>query len=228
MNLAERIFTRESAKRHLLMLIPFFLVIAWTYVLFALLKGGDWTWYTSPATQRDLSDWYTVGMLLGLLTGLAVAIYWNARAWMLPYIIGAFLNLLGAIPLVNLFIPFDMRHSWLDSICDLVSPEEITVTRYYDSAGRFMYELSDELPFIIAIPLGIITSVLGGVLGFVLNILAALAIPVFSPIILVVILQILSNLLVSLPAVSYTLGIIGMLTPVFLFIVHPVISFKID
>lgn len=227
MTLVERIFTRDSGRRHLFMLIPLVLVTAWSYVLFALIKD-DWMWFTSPATLRDLSNWYTVGMLLGLLTGLAAGVYWNAVTWMIPCIVAAFLNLLGAIPIVNLLIPGDTRHSYFSAICDVAAPATQTVTRYYDGAGRFMYELDDRLPMILAIPLGILVAPVSGVLCFVMFLLAAIALPVLSPIILVVVLQLLNGLYLLYPPVGYALGIIGMLSPVFLFLVHPVISFKID
>lgn len=228
MNLTERIFTRKSANRHLMMLIPLGFVLLWTYVLIALLSN-DWLWVKPNfAKEGFLNSFSLMTAMCGILTLLSVAIYWNARIWMVPFVASGFMHLIGAIPLVNLLIPADLRHSWFDNICDLASPDGDYVIKEYDEYG-FLINVDDgSLPLLIAIPLGIIGSLLSGVFNFILLLLGGIGIPLLSPAILLILLQLVDNLLGISAAGGLCVGLVGLLATVFLFVVHPIVSYKID
>ena len=197
-------------------------------MLIALLSN-DWLWVKPDfAKEGFLNSFSLLSAGAGILTLLAVAIYWNARKWMLPMTASAFLHLLGSIPLVNLLVPADLRHSWFENICELNSPDGDYVIKEYDEYG-FLINVDDgSLPLLIAIPLGIITSLVSGIFNFIILLLGGIGIPLLSPVILLALMQLEDNLLAISPVGGFFVGLVGLLSAVFLFIVHPIVSYKID
>lgn len=220
------LFTKESAKRHLIQLGITAVLIAWSYVAISLLTS-NWDWFTLDEryfTDTKLLMSNIVGFSL-MFVGVAIAgisTYWNAKKWMLSCLKKSGLYFLGAIPLVNLLVPEEMRHSWLDEIDYLRTPT--TVTTYSDGLGD-KFSVDNGMVLILAIPLGLIRSLCKGLGLSVFNLVAAIGIPVLSPVLLVLGLiatQLLTDWNIT---AALIIAIIGVLAVVLVLIAHPIIIF---
>lgn len=107
--LKERVFSRKSGIRHLVMLILGVLVLAWTYVVLALFQE-DWDWVMR--IYRDISGpeqtmffWAFIGLWIGLAAALGALVYACGKKWILRLLVKFFYCVLSAVPIVNLIVP---------------------------------------------------------------------------------------------------------------------------
>ncbi len=226
--LKEKIFTRESAIRHLIMVGIMILIIGGSLLALGALGA---TWEDSYFGGIEQYDLEAISVLIGLVGGvllvsmlMSLAIYWNARIWMLPCLIKAVLHLIGAIPIVNLLIPDGLRSSWFGHIESMAEP---AYDGYWSYDPDWGWEYDDgSLPFFIAIPLGIITAVLKGVLACLGNLLAAIGIPLLTPVVLLLTLGGMGALGEYSPVLLLLAGLVFIAITVFVCIIHPIISFR--
>lgn len=222
----DNLFTRESAIRHLIQLGISILITAWMYVFFAL-TSKDWAWLSFDT--EILADpkllWENIFGIMFFIFVSAVAgvlTYWNAKKWMLSCLKKSGLYFLGAIPLVNLLVPEEMRHSWLDEIDYLRTPT--TVTTYSDGLGD-KFSVDNGMVLILAIPLGLIRSLFKGLGLSVLNLIAAIGIPVLSPLFLILALIVITLLAEANLTAGVIVGFVCLFAVIALFVVHPIIAF---
>lgn len=218
------LFTKESAKRHLIQLGITAVLIAWSYVAISLLTS-NWDWFSADESQtaNSLITVVCFSLMFACVAIAGILTYWNAKKWMLPCLKRSGLYLLGAIPFVNLLVPAEMMNSWWEEI-DLLNTSDGTVTTYYDRFGK-LYSTDGSMPLIFAIPLGIIIALFKGVGMSVLNLLAAVGIPVLSPILLFLG-MIAAQLLIDWSnTAAMIIAIVAVLAVVLVLVAHPIIIF---
>lgn len=234
-NLKEKIFTKSSALRHLIMAGIMILVIAWSYISVALL-ANDWHWFTGnleiPFNAQGIS--LVVGLVGGIpLVALAVAfgIYWSARLWMLPCLGKAVIRLLGAIPLVNLLLSGSLFSGFFGTLVDLVAPEDEGFWIYDPDWG---WEYDDgSVCILIALPLTILVTILKSLFmsainlaGAVLNLLSAIGLPVLCPILTLLAMEAVSMLMEISPLLLTLVGLLCLALVAFVCVIHPVVSYR--
>lgn len=227
-NLKDKIFTKESAIRHLIIIPIMILVLVWNYFAFTLIIGDQsWLNLGSIATstgEEQVQMVSALGAVLLVALLVAYAVYWNVRLWMFPCLLKAVCYLIGAIPIVNLLISEDLRSSWFGAISDASEP---AYSGYWSYDPDWGWEYDDgSLPFFIAIPLGIISAVLNGVIACVWHLIKAVGIPVFCPILTLLALWGISVLLDIHIALGTLVGLIGFAVVGFVCIAHPIISLR--
>lgn len=221
----DKLFTFKSAIRHLIMLLISAAVLGYTVLLISLAGNvvvHDITKMSGAELWNELALW---GALVGILAALGAAIYYNAKNWMLVHLAKSLLCLLGAIPIVNLFITPAFRTSWLGSIVDFASPDDSGYAIYiYDEHGFYLGKDDGSLPLIVAIPFGIIRALFIGLGSFLWNLIIAIGIPLFSPIIAVVLLACVDALGGVALWAAILIGVLFVLGTLFAYVVQPVIS----
>lgn len=220
----EKLFTRKSGIRHLIMLGITILVSIWTYVFLAL-QQRNWKWIATSVNANSFTDYLfcieVLFVLIGIASCLSIIIYWNAVKWMCPFLIKGIISLLSAIPLVNLLVPAIFRNKISDDITDLVAGDD--ENGYYDEDG---YWNDGSIPFIIAVPLAIITNFVRGIVKFNFYWICGIGIPVFSPVIMVLGIAGISALLEVSKIALLPISIVAIAFSVCLHIIHPVMALK--
>lgn len=217
------LFTKESAKRHLIQLGITVVLLGWSYVAFALLTGN---WNMFSLESNPLGDAQTsvntTGIMFMLVFGAVFGMltYWNAKKWMLPCLKKGGLHFLGTIPFVNSMVPEEMRHSWSEEIDDLRTPT--SVTTYSDGLGE-KFSVSNGRSIITAVPLGIIKALFKGLGTSILNLVAAIAIPILSPLSFVLGALATQLLFDISPEAAFITAGVGLFIVLFILIVQPII-----
>ena len=217
------LFTKESAKRHLIQLGITVILLGWSYVAFALLTGN---WNMFSLESNPLGDAQTsvntTGIMFMLVFGAVFGMltYWNAKKWMLPCLKKGGLHFLGTIPFVNSMVPEEMRHSWSEEIDDLRTPT--SVTTYSDGLGE-KFSVSNGRSIITAVPLGIIKALFKGLGTSILNLVAAIAIPILSPLSFVFGALVTQLLMDSNPSAALTTAIVSLIIVSLILIAQPII-----
>ena len=193
----------------MLVLTP--LVIAWTYVAIALIKQ-DWNWVPTPdAGGSKIVEICVycglIGLIIGLAALMAAIIYWNARLWMLHFVLRA----IGSLP-------------FLSEVAELTAEDPNGKWRWDAEIDEWYYDGIDGLPFFVAIPLAII----GSIIRFTLNLIIAIGIPVASPLILLIAMSYILDLVSNSHVALLGVGAVMFIGTVFMYIIHPILSFKHD
>lgn len=234
-DLKNLLLTRESGVRHIVMFGITFLVMAWMYVAMALLQH-DWGWilplFTNAHTAREIAAAWCYLILFFVSCGLmAIVVYWNAHLWMVRCLLMSLYSLIGAIPLVNLLIPAEHRSSLVGEIGGLTAPtviDETLLSTNTDDGTETWSVTTDRysgIPFIVALPLGIILTVLKSIFRCAMYLIAAIGIPVCSPIVFILGLWGTSEALnVNVPITTIVCTIVFLLM-MCLFVVHPILCF---
>lgn len=219
-----QLFTRKSAIRHLYMLIPAAFVLIWTCVLIAVLSRQT-TW--PPATELHGTTqelWCIFTGIAGVTTLLAVAIYWNVRIWMLPFLVKSLLNLIGAVPIVNLLIGPKRRCSWYCAMIAAAYHGADCKIEYHDNL-RIFTGRHGLLISLLAAPLRTIRALVVGLLQSAFYLVCAVGIPVLSPLLLLLPVSLLHRLIPISPTGTFAIGLLCLAVTLFLFVIHPLVSF---
>ena len=192
----------------MLAITPF--VLAWFYTAISLLNE-DWNWIPMPNTITQTAEeictyWGLFGIIVGSAACLAAAIYWNARLWMLRFLRKAICS-----------IPF------LNHAIGLSVGDDDPYWQYNPVTDAWEYE-SDKLSFLASLPLSIIRSII----KFVFNLIVAIGIPVVSPIIIALAMAYIPDLVNDSHVALLGVGAVMFVGTVFMYIIHPILSFKHD
>lgn len=228
------LLTRESGIRHIVMFGITFLVMAWMYVAMALLQH-DWGWilplFTNAHTAREIAAAVCYLVEFFVSSGImAIVIYWNARLWMIRCLLMSLYSLIGAIPFVKLLIPAAYRSSLVGEIGGLTAPTVIDETLLgTDVDGTETWSVTTEkysgIPFIVALPLGIILSILKSVFRCAMYLIAAIGIPAASPIVYFLGLWGTTEALNANVPITTVVCVIVLLLMLCFFVVHPILCF---
>ncbi len=204
------LFTRSSGIRHLIMLAITPLVIAWCYVSIALLRN-DWNWlynHSVAASTVGIVIAYCgiIGIAIGLSAIMAAIIYWNGRLWMLKFL----LKSLASIP-------------FLGRAFALMADDDDAHFEYDDINDTWDY-VGGGIPF----PFSIIISIVVSAVKCVFNLIIAIGIPLISPLPVFMGLGYITELARGSYFAVFGIGLLMFLATVFMFIVHPILSFKYD
>jgi len=210
-----KLFSKEQAKRNLILLGISVGILLWFYV-FAALMSKDWTWIKfdlSPlADPQERWEFVAESTFFVVLTAVvAVLIYWSAKKWML--------NLLkrSGEAFLSAFL-------WGETIRNLNTADDTVEVEYYSDGTKEVHD--GKMPLIFAIPVGIVLTLLRGFGLALVFFLGAVGLPLLSPALIAIGLAGIQAL-TSLYAVAVVIaGIIGVLVVVFFFIVQPVIALR--
>lgn len=214
--LLDKLFTRENAVRFLIILGCTLFCVAWMYVFVALVSN-DWGFLTANAEPaKDSGEILTLIMgisaLIFMFAVVGTLVYLNGKFWMVDHLgrsWHAFLGIFGFIPVVR----------------ELNRPEDAVDELVIEGDGT-TYVIPDGLPMIVALPLGILLTLIKSLAKTAFWLVTAIGIPVLSPIIVSIGAAGLSYLF-DLQGVLTTIGtVLAALVSLFLLIGVPIIGFK--